>query len=90
MKGLHFESRREGDYYKLILHIGQAFVPVSEDIVETLKQHSEDNPDDFLSIFLDQVGYSSYLKEMIQSELREGEDSASQVRSLQEFLKRLS
>jgi hypothetical protein len=90
MKGLRFESRGEGDYYKLILHIGQSFVPVSDDILETLKQHSADTPDRFLPIFLDQVGYSTYLREMIQAELNEGGDSASQLSALQQFLKELS
>jgi hypothetical protein len=89
MKGLRFESRREGDYYKLILHIGQSFVPVSDDIVEILKQHTADNPDRFLPIFLDQVGYSNYLREMIQAELNESGDSASQISTLQNFLKEL-
>jgi hypothetical protein len=89
MKGLRFEFRGEGHYYKLILHIGHSFIPVSDDISETLKQHTADTPDRFLSIFLDQVGYSTYLKEMIQAELNEGGDLASQVTSLQNFLKEL-
>ena len=89
MKGLRFESRREGDYYKLILHIGQSFVPVSDDIVEILKQYTADTPDRFLSTLLDKVGYSSYLREMIQAELGEGGDSASQITTLQNFLKAL-
>ena len=89
MKGLRFESRREGDYYKLILHIGQAFVPVSDDIVEILKQHMADTPDHFLSTLLDKVGYSSYLREMIQAELNEGGDTVNQISNLQQFLKGL-
>ncbi len=89
MRGLHFESRGEGNYYKLILHIGQAFVPVSDDIIETLKQHTTDTPEGFLSIFLDQVGYSTYLKEMIQAELNKESDTASQISNLQQFLKGL-
>ena len=89
MKGLRFESRREGDYYKLILHIGQSFIPVSDDIIEILKQHAADSPDRFLPIFLDQVGYSTYLKEMIQAGLNEGGDSVSQISTLQNFLKGL-
>ena len=87
MKGLKFESRGEGNYYKLILHIGQAFVPVSDDIVENLRLHTADTPERFLSVLLDQVGYSAYLKEMIQAELNEAGDSAVQVTSLQDFLK---
>lgn len=89
MKGLRFESRGEGNYYKLILHIGQSFVPVTDDIIETLKQHTADTPDRFLSIFLDQLGYSTYLREMIQAELTQGGDTTGQVSTLQHFLKNL-
>jgi len=89
MKGLHFESRGEDNYYKLVLHIGQSFVPVSDDIIETLKQHAADTPDRFLSIFLDKLGYSTYLKEMIQAELTQGGDTTGQVSTLQQFLKEL-
>lgn len=87
MKGLHFESRGEGNYYKLILHIGPSYVPISDDIIEILKQHLDDAPDQFLSIFLDKVGYSPYLKENIQAELENAGDVASQVTTLQQFLK---
>ena len=89
MKGLRFESRGEGNYYKLILHIGESLVPVSDDIIETLKQHAADPPDRFLSLFLDQVGYTTYLREMMQAELNEAGDSAAQVTTLQQFLKEL-
>ena len=87
MKGLHFESRGEGNYYKLILHIGQLYVPVSDDIIDVLKQHQTETPDRFLSIFLEKVGYSTYLKEIIQKELTQSGDIPAQVSTLQEFLK---
>lgn len=89
MKGLRFESRGEGNYYKLILHIGDTLVPVSDDIIEVLKQHAGDTPERFLPIFLDQVSYSSYLREMIQTELKEGGDADTQVAALQTFVKNL-
>ena len=89
MKGLHFESRGEGNYYRLILHVGQCYVPVSDDIAEALKQHTGLSPDRFLSIFLDKVGYSKYLKEQIQTEITNGGDTASQVGRIQKFLKDL-
>ena len=87
MKGLHFESRGEGNYYKLILHIGSSYVPISDEIIETLKQHMEEPPNQFLSIFLEQVGYSSYLKENIQTELTNAGDVDTQVAAIQRFLK---
>ena len=86
MKGLHFESRGDGNYYKLILHIGQSYVPISDDIIKILKGHLAETPERFLSIFLDQVGYSTYLKEIIQAELSRGGDTASQIKNLQHFL----
>ncbi len=89
MNGLRFESRGDDNYYKLILHVGQLYVPISDDIIETLKQHLEEPPDRFLSIFLEQVGYSTYLKENIQSEITKGGNVASQVTPLQQFLKDL-
>ena len=89
MKGLQFERRGEGNYYKLILHIGQCYVPLSDDIVEALKQHTGLPPDRFFSILLDKVGYSTYLKEQIQTELTNGGDTASQVGRIQKFLKDL-
>ena len=87
MKGLHFESRGEGNYYKLILHVGQLYVPISDDVIEVLKQHQSDSSERFLSIFLEKVGYSTYLKEIIQKELTQSGDIPAQVNTLQEFLK---
>ena len=90
MKGLRFERREEGNYYKLILHVGQCYVPISDDIVEKLKQHTAVTPDRFLSGFLDQVGYSPYLKEQMQSELTNNGDTASQVAALQQYIRNMS
>lgn len=87
MKGLRFERRGDGNYYKLILHIGDTYVPVSDEIIESLKAHVNDTPDRFLSIFLDKLGYSSYLRDQIQKTLTEGGDTASQLTALQQTLK---
>jgi len=84
--GLRFEQKGEGDYYKLILHIGDCYVPVSDDIVEVLKHHTSATADRFLSVLLDKVGYSSYLKEQIQSELVKGGNTSAQISALQQSL----
>ena len=90
MKGLHFEHRGQRNYYKVILHIGTCYVPVSDDILEELKKHASLSSDQFLSLFIDKVGYSSYLKEQIHAQLTNGGDSAAQTNALQQFLRNLS
>lgn len=89
MKGLRFERRGEGNYYKLILHVGPSYVPISDDIIEVLRQGTALTPDRFLSLLLDNVGYSTYLKNQIQTELTNGGDTATQLATLQKFLKEL-
>jgi len=84
MKGLHFEHRGEGSYYKVVLHIGNCYVPVSDDILEELSTLSSAPAERFLSAFLRHLGYSSYLKTQIQTEL-DGE--TQQVEALQRFLR---
>lgn len=86
MTGLRFEEKGEGQYYRMILHIGDCYVPVSDEIVETLKQHVSATADRFLSVLLDRVGYSSYLKEQIQSELEKGGNTSEQISALQRSL----
>ena len=86
MTGLHFEKRREGDYYKLLLHIGDCYVPISDDDVEVLKVHASATADRFLSVLLEKVGYSTYLKEQIQSQLEQGGNMSAQINALQQSL----
>ena len=86
MNGLRFERKGEGDYYKLILHIGDCYVPVSDDIIEELTQHTTSTSDQFLSILMEKVGYSSYLKEQIQRELTKGGNTNTQISALQHSL----
>ncbi|WP_447970378.1 hypothetical protein [Nitrospira sp. M1] len=86
MNGLRFEQKGEGDYYKLILHIGDCYVPVSDDIVEVLTQQTSATADQFLLVLLEKVGYSSYLKEQIQTELAKGGNTSAQISALQQSL----
>ena len=86
MTGLRFEQKEEGNYYRLIFHIGDCYVPVSDDIVEELKQHTSATADKFLSVLLDKVGYSPYLKEKIQTQLEKGGNTSSQIGELQKSL----
>lgn len=86
-KGLRLEKRGEGNFYKLILHIGSTLVPISDDIIEELRDHAALPPDKFFPIFLDKVGYSSYLQEQIRQEVREAGDLTPQMSAIQQFLR---
>ena len=86
MSGLKFERRGEGDYYKVILHIGSSYVPVSDDIVKELKKQSALMGDRFLDFFLEKMGYSSYLKDQIQAELAKIGDTPKQVTTIRQAI----
>ena len=79
MDGLRFERRGDGDYYKVILHIGSTYVPISDEDVEELKKQSTVSGGTFLEFFLDRIGYSSYLKDQIKAELLKIGDSSQQM-----------
>ena len=89
MDGLRFERRGEGDYYKVILHIGSTYVPISDEDVEELKKKSMLSDDPFLEFFLDRIGYSSYLKDQIKAELLKVGDSSQQISGLRQSLQEI-
>ena len=86
MDGLRFERRGEGSYYKVILHVGCCYIPMSEESVEELKTQSAIMGDHFLDFFLEQVGYSSYLKSQIKDELAKLGDTPKQVTTLRQAI----
>lgn len=88
MKGLRFERRQDG-HYKVILHVGSTYMPVSDDIVEALKAHTLAPPEQFLELLIEKVGYSSYLKDQIRAELKKAGDPLSQITVLQGALRDL-
>lgn len=83
MKGLRFERLGNGRYYKVVLHIGSTYVPVSDEIVAELKAQSLLPAERFLELLIDKLGYSSYLKEQIRAELKSAGDPLTQVTVLQ-------
>ncbi len=90
MDGLRFERRSEGEYYKVILHIGSTYVPISDEDVETLKKNGTLLGDgQFLEFFLERIGYSSYLKEQIQAELKKIGNTYEQLSMLRQALQEL-
>lgn len=83
MKGLRFERLGNGHYYKVVLHIGSTYVPVSDETLEELKTQSLLPAERFLEFLIDKVGYSSYLKDQIRAELKNAGDPITQVTVLQ-------
>ena len=89
MDGLRFERRGDGDYYKVILHIGSTYVPISDEDVEELKRNSMLLGGQFLEFFLDRIGYSSYLRDQIKAELLKIGDSTQQMSMLRQSIQEL-
>ena len=85
--GLRLELRGEGNYYKGILHIGSTLIPISDDILEELRAKTALSPDGFFRLFVEKVGYSSYLQEQIQQEVKNAGNLASQMSAIQQTLR---
>ncbi len=89
MDGLRFERRGEGDYYKVILHIGHTYVPISDEDLAELQKNNESPDDQLLELFLDRVGYSPYLKDQIQVELSKLGERPLQIAMLRQSIQAL-
>ncbi len=85
--GLRLELRGERNYYKGILHIGSTFIPISDDILEELRAKTALPSDEFFRLIVEKVGYSSYLQEQIQQEVKNGGNLASQMSAIQQTLR---
>jgi len=85
--GLRLEIRGEGNYYKGILHIGNTLIPISDDILNELRAKSALSASDFFHLFVEQVGYSSYLHDQIQQEVKNAGDLNSQMSAIQQALR---
>ena len=89
MKGLRFERIRQDQHYNVVFHIGSTYVPVSDDTIEELRAQSLLPPERFLNVLLDKVGYSSYLRDQIQNELKTAGDPITQITVIQGALREL-
>jgi len=85
--GLRLELRGEENYYKGILHIGSTLIPISDDILEELQAKTALTPDEFFRLFVDKVGYSSYLQEQIQQEVKNAGGLNAQMSAIQQTLR---
>ena len=89
MKGLRFERIGRDRYYNVIFHVGSTYVPVSDETIEELKAQSLLSAERFLDLLLDKVGYSSYLKDQIRTELKSAGDPVTQITVLQGAIREL-
>jgi hypothetical protein len=83
VKGLRFERIGKNRHYNVVFHMGNSYVPVTDEIVEELKAQSLLPVERFLELLIDRVGYSSYLKEQIRTELKSSGDPVTQITVLQ-------
>ncbi len=84
--GLRLELRGAGNYYKGILHIGSTLIPISDDILVELQANTALSADGFFRLFVEKVGYSSYLQEQIQQEVKAAGDLQTQMATIQQTL----
>ncbi len=82
-KGLRFEQLGTDRHYTVILHIGDTYVPVTDEVIEELKAQSLVAPERFLDLVIEKIGYSSYLKEQIRAEVKRAGETVTQLTVLQ-------
>ena len=89
MKGLRFERLGRDRHYNIIFHIGSSYVPVSDETIEELKAQTLLSSERFLDLLLDKIGYTSYLKDQIRTELQASGDPMTQLTVLQGAIREL-
>jgi len=89
VKGLRFERIGRDRYYNIIFHIGSTYVPVSDELIKDLKDNSLLSSERFLELLVDKIGYSSYLKDQIRTELQTTGDPVTQITVLQGAIREL-
>ena len=89
MKGLRFERLGRDRHYNIIFHIGSSYEPVSDETIEELKAQTLLSSERFLDLLLDKIGYTSYLKDQIRTELQASGDPMTQMTVLQGAIREL-
>ena len=82
-KGLRFERIGTDRHYNVVFHIGNSYVPVSDETIEELKAQSLLPSERFLEFLIDKIGYSPYLREQIRNEVKNTGETVTQVTVLQ-------
>ena len=82
-EGTAVRAHREKPSLQCGVPHGSSYVPVTDEIVEELKAQSLLPVERFLDLLIDRVGYSSYLKEQIRTELKSSGDPVTQITVLQ-------
>jgi hypothetical protein len=85
MKGFSIQPAVQG-IYPAVCHIGDIYVPLTEEGLARLKTAAAAPPAEFYRAFLEVVGVSTYLKERIAELWREG-DVGERTRQLQQAIK---
>jgi hypothetical protein len=89
VKGLRFERLGRDRHYNIIFHIGSSYVPVSDETIDELKAQTLLSSERFLDLLLDKIGYTSYLKDQIRTELQASGDPMTQMTVLQGAIREL-
>ena len=58
-------------------------MPVSDELIKELKNNSLLSSERFLELLVEKIGYSSYLKDQIRTELKTAGDPVTQITVLQ-------
>ncbi len=86
MAGIRLE--KSGDSaYPVFLQAGDYTLPVEEGIIEELEEHLSESPEAFLDRIIRKIANNTYLKELIQKEIKGAGDVPTQIASLQDFVR---
>ena len=89
VKNLWFERLGTNRHYNVVFHMGNTYLPVSDETLEKLKAQSLLPVERFLDLLIDRVGHSSYLKDQIREALKSSGDSVTQITMLQGAIREL-
>jgi hypothetical protein len=89
VKGLRFERIGKDRYYNVVFHMGESYIPVSDKIIDELRSQSLLPVERFIDLLIDRLGYSSYLKDQIRTELKSSGDPGTQITILQGAIREL-
>ncbi|MEW6324946.1 MAG: hypothetical protein AB1515_06120 [Nitrospirota bacterium] len=87
MDNFAIEPARQG-IYPAVCHIGQIYVPLTDEGLAQLRAAATVPPKEFYRILVEVAGASAYLRELIERVWAQG-DAAEQTRRLQQAIAQL-